>query len=94
MHKERHSTEWRGIEIEIKFESEYFRGMAHIEVRSVRPERAPLPISETGYRSHFMPMEKPESFDVVAWVIAELDQASLSKRWQRHEEGSKQGELF
>lgn len=94
MHKETHKIEWRGIEIEIRFESEYFRGMAHIEVRSVKPERAPLPITETGYRSHFMPMEEPESFDVLAWAIAELDRAAQSKRWQRHEEDSRQSELF
>ena len=93
MHKETHKTEWREIEIEIRFVSEYFRGMAHIEVRSTRPVRAPLPISETGYRSHFMPMDKPENFDVVAWVIEELDRAAQSKGWQRQEDNNRQGKL-
>lgn len=89
-----HKTVWRGVEIEISFQPEYFRGMAHIEVRSVKPERAPLPITETGYRSHFMPMAAACGFDVVAWVMTGLDQAAQSQRWQRHEEYSRQGELF
>ena len=94
MHKETHQITWQEINIEIKFESEYFRGMAHIEVRSIAPHHAPLPISRTGYRSHFMPMHQPEEFDVVGWVVEELDRAAKSKAWRDHLERSRQGELF
>ena len=32
----------------------YGYGMFHIEVRSVSPEKSPLPITETGYKSIFI----------------------------------------
>lgn len=31
-----------------------WNGTSHIEVHIVRPKRAPIPITETGYHSHFI----------------------------------------
>ena len=44
-------TQWNGIEIEIRWNADYLvyddrTHMAHLEVVSVSPERAPLPITE------------------------------------------------
>ena len=40
---------WRGIEIEARYQPSYWQTIAHLEIESVRPERAPLPVTETGY---------------------------------------------
>lgn len=45
-------TEIRGIADHVSFD--HGQSMAHLEVESVKPARAPLPITETGYRSHFI----------------------------------------
>ena len=29
-------------------------GVAHLDITTIEPPRAPLPITETGYRSHFL----------------------------------------
>lgn len=79
---------WNGIEIEIRWNPDYIvyddqTHMAHLEVESIAPARAPLPITETGYRSHFTPIANiqgyatPEDF-VEAW----LHEASYSEEWQ------------
>ena len=87
-----HHATWRGIGIEIRFErnwlgsppSEYHP--SHLEVCAVMPERAPLPITETGYRSHFLhPDPLDEAGGPVAFVLAWLDAAAGDKSWQERE---------
>lgn len=58
------------IEIEITLKPDYFKDVAHLEIRSIAPERAPLPITATGYRSHFFCTEGRDlsAFDAVADV--------------------------
>lgn len=87
---------WQGIEIEAVYTPLKWKTIAHLEVRSVKPERTPLPITETGYRSHFHQPGTIESRggDVVAQVIAWLDEEALTPEWKRHVERSRQGELF
>ena len=68
----------------------------HLEILSVRPERAPLPITGTGYLSHFM---QPGTIaahggDVVAQVKAWLDEESAKPEWQAHIEAGRQWTLF
>ena len=69
---------WNGIEIEIRWNADYVAfddggSMAHLEIESISPARAPLPITETGYRSHFIHrsnvdhMGGPEAY-VEAWI--------------------------
>lgn len=58
---------WNGIEIEIRWNADYLafddgRSLAHLEVQSIKPPRAPLPITETGYRSHFIEVDEVENF--------------------------------
>lgn len=44
---------WRGVEIEVLFERNWLNSDTdHIEVHT--EPRTPLPITETGYRSHFI----------------------------------------
>lgn len=64
-------------------------------VTSVAPERAKLPITETGYRSHFLSKGVVEAAGgPTACVTAWLDEAAKSKAWQRHEAESRQLSLF
>jgi phage head maturation protease len=67
----------------------------HIEVRS--QEKRILPITETGYRSHFMNgAEALAEFenDPVAFVMWWLDEAAQDPTWKRKEEEDRQGSLF
>jgi hypothetical protein len=48
---------WNGIEFEIRWNPDYVAfddggSMAHLEIESL--DRSPLPVTETGYRSHFI----------------------------------------
>lgn len=53
-HYQVHRFTWQGIEIEAIYCPRLFGGIiAHLEIRSIEPPRAPLPITETGYLSHF-----------------------------------------
>lgn len=45
---------WNDMAISIRHVTGRFAGFDHIEVSTIEPERAPLPITETGYRSHFL----------------------------------------
>lgn len=92
-----HRFTWQGIEIEAIYCPRQFGGViAHLEIRSIEPPRAPLPITETGYRSHFHPCGTVEANggDVVAQVIAWLDEKAAKPDWRRYVEPSRQGELF
>ncbi|MDE8654486.1 hypothetical protein [Novosphingobium album (ex Liu et al. 2023)] len=87
---------WQGIEIEAVYEPLRWGVIAYLGIRSIKPERAPLPITETGYRSHFHPPGTIEARggDVIAQVIAWLDEEAAKPEWQLHFETSRQGELF
>jgi len=89
---------WEGIEIEARYDPKYAGGIiAHLEVEAINPERAKLPMTETGYRSHFHQVgtiEAEYNGDVVKAVIHWLNDEVQSKAWQRYIEASKQGDLF
>lgn len=87
---------WQGIEIEAAYTPLLFGVIAHLVIQSNRPHRAPLPISETGFRSHYHQPGTIEAHggDVVAQVIAWLDEEARKPAWQRHVEKHRQGELF
>lgn len=87
---------WRGIEIEAIYNPLQWKTIAHLEVRSIKPERAPLPITETGYPSHFHQPGTIEGMggDVLAQVTAWLDEESRSPEWQRIEMQARQLSLF
>ncbi|MDH4745869.1 hypothetical protein OMP43_17730 [Sphingomonas sp. CBMAI 2297] len=87
---------WRGIEIEARYWPLKWGVTAHLEIESVMPARARLPITNTGYRSHFHPVGTVEAGGgyVVAQVTAWLDEEAAKPGWQTYIEASRQGELF
>lgn len=87
---------WQGIEIEATYTPLKWGVIAHLETRSINPERTPLPITKTGYRSHFHQPGTIEAHggDVVAQVIAWLDEEAKKPAWCAYVDASRQGELF
>lgn len=98
---EEHTVTWRGIELEIRHCHNWLPNNAspfvtqHIEIRSA--DKRLLPITETGYRSHFLNgAEALAEFDhdPVAFVLWWLDEAAKDPSWQRREFEDRQGSLF
>lgn len=87
---------WRGIGIEAIYTPLKWNTIAHLEIRSVAPEGGALPVSGSGYRSHFHQPGTIEAQggDVVAQVIAWLDEAAAAPEWQQQQEASRQFSLF
>ncbi|CAM3738277.1 hypothetical protein [Litorimonas haliclonae] len=93
-----HRLIWQGIEIEARYDPQYCESIvAHLEIQAIKPERTRLPVTETGYRSHFHNIgmiERDYGGDVIACVEDWLDEASKDKSWQDYVEASRQGSLF
>lgn len=95
---------WEGIEIEITCnEPDYMKshreiygyGMFHIEVRSISPEKAPLPITESGYKSIFISEpELAEYGGALKYVTSYIDHEAKSKEWRNCQQNSRQFSLF
>lgn len=95
----RFEAEWSRIQIVIRYEANWLNTdcfmAAHIQVESVVPMREPLPITETGYRSHFTSPEVIEDHGgPVAFVLAWLDAESQSPAWKQAEAARRQLSLF
>jgi hypothetical protein len=91
---------WNGIEIEVSWKPDWLSfddgtGTGHLEIRSVRPEREPLPMTETGYRSHFL---HPSIIDnhggPDAYVAAWLQKEAVTPEWLASDLKHRQGSLF
>jgi hypothetical protein len=78
---EQHTIVWRGVQIEITFTPEAFGMVDHIELRT--ESRAPLPVAETGYRSHFTHKGTVAEYGgAVAFVTAWLDHEAERTGWR------------
>lgn len=96
-------TDWNGITIEIRYEPKWLNietafDPAHLEVETIHPPRAPLPITETGYLSHFTSRETIAAYGgAVAFVEAWLETESQAPDWrhiQHRQEERRQLTLF
>lgn len=90
-----YSIEWGGLAITITFEPDWLNMgyTSHLQIHAA--EKARLPITETGYRSHFIPTGTVEALGgPTDYVLDWLDQAAKSKAWLAHEAQSKQLSLF
>lgn len=87
---------WRGIGIEAIYTPLKWETIAHLEIRSIAPKGAPLPVSLSGYRSHFHQPGTIEAHgvDVITQVIAWLDEEAASLAWREHEQKARQLSLF
>ena len=103
MTKERIDLTWNGIRIEIlyrpdaspAFRRSYGQPLDHLEVRSLAPEREPLPITETGYLSQFYARNVIEEAEgPAALVLAWLDYFAQSPIWKAKTITRQQLDLF
>jgi hypothetical protein len=95
--------EWKGIVVSVSYEPDWL-GLAaklgeasnvHLEIEVLSPKRAVLPITDTGYRSHFLPRNAVEvAGGPVAYVAAWLDEAAKAPAWKRRQEEGHQLSLF
>jgi hypothetical protein len=84
--------DWQGREIEVAYQPHSFAGCAHLQIR-VRHGR-PVPITETGYRSHFTSRGDVEQLGgPVAYVETWLNVMAETKAWRRVA-GGRQLNLF
>ena len=87
---------WRDKQITIRFERKFLGTSlisAHLQIESA--DRVPLPITETGYKSHFMSAEMIDAEGgPVAYVQAWLDDASTATEWRDAEINRAQLTLF
>ncbi len=100
--KSRMHLDWRNditgqtVRLRITHSRNYLTtGTDHIEIESVDPKRAVLPITDTGYRSHFIAgADIDRCGGLRAFVDGWLKSAAASKPWQRSQVAAKQGDLF
>lgn len=77
---EKHSITWRGIAVEITYKPKAFGMVDHIELRV--ENKTPLPVTETGYRSHFMEAGTVDQHGgAIAFVVAWLDHEAARTGW-------------
>lgn len=93
-----HRLEWNGILIEVRYDPCWGclpDDIAHLEVETISPARAPLPFTETGYRSHFI---SPDAITAaggpVAYVDVWLETASDTPAWREREQAARQFSLL
>lgn len=85
---ERFEITWRGIVIEIRYRPPFAfypeHPIAYLEVKSIRPNKAPLPITKTGYVSRVVQgVDIDAEGGPVAWVQAWLEyKAAKSAKWR------------
>ena len=89
--------EWRGILIHVRYNPDYTGSdvIAHLEIETKEPVHAPLPMTETGYRSHFHPRGTvEEAGGPSAFVLAWLEHEAGRKGWADIEASARQYALF
>lgn len=97
---ETHRITWRSIVLEIRYEAQWLGShgpfaTAHLEIEAIDPARSPLPMTETGYRSHFtQAIAIDEAGGPVAFVAAWLAEEAGKRGWKDREEAARQMTLF
>ena len=84
---------WNGIKIMVTHTPNKFGVVDHIELHA--EDRQRLPVTETGYRSHWVYEDQLEPYgSALAFVQAWLDQEALKPAWRAYVEASRQLDLF
>ena len=91
-----HRLEWRGVTARVRHTPNYLsKGWSHIELIVLTPKAAPLPITQTGYLSHFLDAELlAMSGGPVRFFLDWIEREAKSKSWASAEFKWRQGDLF
>jgi hypothetical protein len=86
------NIKWRDLDVGISFQTDFpISGFCHIEITC----DSQLPITETGYKSHFTPLNTLDRYDdVEAFVAAWLEYESTNSEWIQYSAERKQMDLF
>jgi hypothetical protein len=95
MSPEPFTLDWQGIALSVTYRANsYGPNVHHLEIRVLEPAGAILPVTDTGYRSHFFHDDVDAHGGVAAYVTAWLDQAATDPAWKRRQEAARQLRLF
>ncbi|NRA87514.1 MAG: hypothetical protein HRU28_08975 [Rhizobiales bacterium] len=88
-------TEWQGITIEIDQHVIHADvGITGITVKSILPEKEPLPISETGFLSQFPSIESVKHYGGVKnYILSYLDHEAAKPEWEKSKKRLKQEQI-
>lgn len=90
---------WQGIEIELTHAPKWSRvescKVSHLEIQSINPPNDPLPITRTGYLSHFFYPVREETLESLTGFVRDwLDREAKTNEWKLHVQQSRQLSLF
>lgn len=87
---------WRHVTCRIRHTPNYLsQGWSHIEIIVLTPKGAPIPITDTGYRSHFLDEDQLAAAGGPAKFFLDwLEREATTKAWARMEARWRQLELF
>lgn len=87
---------WEHVRYRVRHTPDYIiKGTDHIEVVVISPKKEPLPITETGYLSHFVTDGSCPGIDeAVVFFAAWIDREAKTKRWQKLDQKRRQLDLF
>jgi hypothetical protein len=89
--------EWQGITLSVECERNYatMTGLTHLSIHVLEPSTSKLPITETGYRSHFLSeAEVAELGGPLGFVRAWLDAEAATPDWQAQQQAARQMTMF
>jgi hypothetical protein len=87
---------WDGVTLHVSYNPHWLKTKtAHLEINVVQPEGAPLPVTDTGYRSHFLNSGiVEEAGGPLPYVQAWLDREARNPAYRRAIERWRQLDLF
>ncbi len=94
--KTTHRLVWRDITCRVTHTPDYIsKGWTHLELIVVKPKGAPLPITGTGYLSHFLDEDLlAKHGGAVAFFVGWIEREARTKAWAKAEFKWRQLELF
>ncbi len=79
--------DWQGLSLSVTFSPDWngWGHVAHMEIETIKPVHAQNPISESGYKSHFLPLNEVENTEELrAYILAWLTEAAKKSDWKAH----------
>ena len=91
-----HKLVWRHVTCRVRHTPNYIsKGWSHIEIIVLAPKAAPIPITQTGYLSHFLDEEHlAAAGGPVAFFLDWIEREARTKQWAKAEFKWRQLELF
>ena len=91
---EHRTIQWEGRDIRLSYTPRWATQIDHVEFHAL--DGKPLPVTDTGYRSHFFgPVDPILTMDEVEGMMRDwLDSEAAKPAWQEHVSAAQQLSLF